>query len=331
MQLDKKVHDLLIEKQAAAIVNWAEAGKIIKPASLPVNSSWPLGWHLILAGAAAGLFLSFPVLVLLGKLKKDTIHSKEEISEQSNLPFLCTVTDDKFSVAAGRTNASNLCTAVLMKSQIKFITFASNSCKEGKTFIATHLAQELAAVDKKVLLLDMNIDNPGISEYYSIQPDRTLSDVLEGNCDIHDAICLSTYPNLELLAPGNLTSGINSFLSSTKKDEILNNLKKHYDYIIVDTPSVSDNVDAVAMMKMSELNLFVVRANTTRKESLVAVEQLQKDYSIDNLHLVLNTKIRTTAKTGKINSRARDRKINIQTNKPSFVPAVLKKIALWFY
>ena len=46
------------------------------------------------------------------------------------------------------------------------ITFASTGKGEGKTFIATHFAQAFAAMDKKVLVLDMNIKNPAVASHF---------------------------------------------------------------------------------------------------------------------------------------------------------------------
>ena len=336
LSLDKKVYDLLVEKRAQALVTGTgipTGGKILKPASQPKTPVTPISWVVLAIGFLGGLIIATPLTYILDKMKSSRITRRQQLDEQTRIPFIGSINAINEQNKVANPSISTLCTRVLMAPQTKLITFASINKGVGKTFIATHFAQAFAAMDKKVLVLDMNHENPGVSTSFNVTPERSLADVLAGSCDIHDAICLTSYPNLDVLECGELDAGINSLLASKKQSAIIEDLKKHYDLIVTDTPDSGTQIDAIPLMKMSDLNLFVVRSNTTRKTSLVAAEQIKQDYNIQNLFFLLNTVSSSFRNNSDSSRKSRVRKLNSQSEnaKTSYVPEVLRKIALWFY
>lgn len=215
------------------------------------------------------------------------------------------------------------------------ITITSSVSGEGKTHIASNFSKAFAAMDKKVLVIDMNPFNPEIAEHFDVSPERNLTDVLDGKCDIHDAVSLTSYPNLDVLTSGNLTAGVNSLLASRKRNDIFTDLRKHYDLIVIDTPGTSNHIDAIPMMKISDLNLYVVRANTTRKQSVITAGTIKSDYEIDNMYFILNsvTISKTNNGSGKAYRGRHQKRVISREAKVDreIVPSFLRKIALWFY
>ncbi len=337
LELDKKVYDLLAEQRAQLLATGIAAPTgttVLKPASSPVNSTPSTTWMLVSIGLLCGILLSIPMNLIAEKRATTKLSNRQAIQNQSRIPFLGAISQHKASQNDFEVSIAALCTRVLLRQDAKMITFASTGKGEGKTFIATHFAQAFAAMDKKVLVIDMNSGNPEVAEHFSVTPERTLADVLNGSCDIHDAICITTHPNLDVLEWGTLDSGVNSFLASKKRADILNDLKKHYDIIVTDTPDIGTQIDALPIMKMSDLSLFVVNANTSRKQSLVTAEQAKKDYELENLFLLLNSVKHNNNQTISHPRRSRVRsfsKSDNHTTKSSYVPDMLRKIALWFY
>ncbi|MDQ3050879.1 MAG: AAA family ATPase [Bacteroidota bacterium] len=337
LALDKKVYDLLAEQRAQLLVTGMAiptATKVVKPASSPVNTTAPIIWMILSLGLIGGFIVSLPLNLLAEKRTNSRLTDRESVQNQSRIPFIGSISQNNGEQKEFETSIAALCTRVLLRQDTKFITFASTSKGEGKTFIATHFAQAFAAMDKKVLVIDMNSTNPNVAEHFHVTPERTLADVLNGTCDIHDAICITTYPNLDVLEGGILNSGVNSFLASNKRSVILEDLKKHYDLIVTDTPDIGTQIDAMPLMKMSDLNLFVVNANTSRKLSLVTAEQAKKDYELEHLFLLLNSvkHHNNQTLTGQRRSRVRNfNKSDNHTTKKAYVPELLRKIALWFY
>jgi capsular exopolysaccharide synthesis family protein len=330
LAVDKKVYDLLIEKRAQAIVNGAIAvntgGRIVKPATLPTAPAAPLWWLTAMIALLAGSTLSWLFSYLIEARKSKKVNVEPANTQETKIPFIGYLKADS-DVPGENEEINAICTKIMMIPETKLITVTSASEAEGKTTTAITLAQNLAAIDKKVLLIDMNLYQPTVGRELNIAFNHTLADVLEGSCDVHDAIAITSRPNLEVMSAGNMIMGINTWLSSSKKESIINTLKQHYDYIIIDTPGVSRHIDALPMIRISDITLFVVRANSSRKDSIMVAENLQLTSPIENLFYVLTPE----AGSGSVrNRRTRERKINI-TKTTIEKPTLLKRIALWFY
>jgi len=336
LDLDKKVYELLAEKRAQFLITGTTlttGAQLIKPASEPTSPAFPSAMFIFTCAVVCGLIISIPVCTVAEKWQSRKLTNRQEIDKQSRIPFIGAITKNNENDMAFDSSISALCTRVLLRQDTKIITFASANKGEGKTFIATHFAQAFAAMDKKVLVIDMNADNPKVATHFDVTPERSLAQVLEGSCDIHDAICITSYPNLDVLECGTLSSGVNSFLASKMRDSVLDSLKKHYDLIVTDTPDIGTQIDAIPLMKMSDLNLFIVNANTTRKESLMAAEQINKDYNLPDFNYLLNSVKRFDNQHPGTGRRSRVRNLNKSntTTKEAYVPSLLRKIALWFY
>lgn len=335
--MDKKVYDLLVEKRAGIIVSGNtsfEGAKIIREPSASTTPVTPITWLTVAIGLFCGLISATILAAIKDRIQRSKISQRDELNHTVNIPFIGNIANEIKSPARWEESISDLCTRVLLKPDTKMMTITSSTSGEGKTHIAASFSKSFAAMDKKVLLIDMNGYHPDIANRFEITPEKSLSDVLAGSCDIHDAISLTSYPNLDVLVSGNLNGGVNGLLSSTKRNSIINDLRKHYDLIVIDTPGTAHHIDAIPMMKISDLNVFVVRANTTRKQSVIAAGEMKTDYEIDNMHFLLNAV--STTRNVKAAPRQKGGYRKMTTNSETkvdkeIVPAFLRKIALWFY
>lgn len=213
------------------------------------------------------------------------------------------------------------------------ITVTSTQSGEGKTTVAHNLARAMAQLDKRVLMVDMNSINPELNQVFDVRTENSIADVYHNNLDLHEAISITAIPNVDLLKAGELKSGINTFLTSEKTGVIIDEVKKHYDAVIFDTPEVSNYMDAIPLMKLSDLNLYVVKANTTSQGLLKQASIIKKDYNIENMYFVLNAMTQNRNHSGHVpTGKYRVLKARQQAaNTVAFVPRMLKKAALWFY
>lgn len=335
--MDKKVYDLLVEKRAGIIVSGNSSNinsKIIREASANSVPVTPIGWMTISIGLLSGLFTATIIASIKDRIQSSKISRRDELNHTVNIPFIGNIANEIKSPARWEESISDLCTRVLLKPDTKMMTITSSTSGEGKTHIAANFSKSFAAMDKKVLLIDMNGYRPEIANRFEITPEKSLSDVLTGSCDIHDAISLTSFPNLDVLVSGNLNGGVNGLLSSTKRNSIITDLRKHYDLIVIDTPGTSNHIDAIPMMKISDLNVYVVRANTTRKQSVIAAGEMKTDYEIENMHFLLNSV--SSTRNVKTAPKQKGGYSKMTTNSETkvdkeIVPSFLRKIALWFY
>ena len=145
------------------------------------------------------------------------------------------------------------------KRRVVTITGPRGGC--GKTVIATNLAVALARASEKVALVDLNLWGGDVAMLLDISPKRTLGDLLPGfggiDYDVVDSV-MSKHPTGVSVLPAPLTGTFDgSTLSRYMVQSILEALREHYEYIIVDT-GYANLESTLAAMDYSDLILVVV-------------------------------------------------------------------------
>lgn len=141
----------------------------------------------------------------------------------------------------------------------KIITITTNKGGSGKTTIATNLACSLAILNKKVILIDLDglcAINFEFGKTYNDVKNHTILDVLNENNKLENCV-LKIHNNLDLLVSDpNLKEWdkliIQNNLLESRLNQLLNWLKKQYNYVIIDTPPQMSNINYLAI-KLSDL------------------------------------------------------------------------------
>jgi polysaccharide biosynthesis transport protein len=138
----------------------------------------------------------------------------------------------------------------------KIIQVSSALPGEGKTVISSNLAVSIAQSGKRILAIDCDLRKPRLSSMFGMEDGLGLTDVLTGKCDWQDACHASGIDNLEVMPCGPIPHNPSEALTLPEMESLLELLRTHYDYIIVDTPPllvvsdpsiVASMVDAVVM------------------------------------------------------------------------------------
>ncbi|MCP9199587.1 polysaccharide biosynthesis tyrosine autokinase [Gramella sp. GC03-9] len=177
------------------------------------------------------------------------------------------------------------------QSKGKNILVTSTIKGEGKTFTALNLALILSYNDKKVLLVGADLRNPKLNEYQKNKSTgRGLSDYLaNAEQDIRNLIKTSKFnPNLEILGSGSIPPNPSELLRQKKLDTVLTDLKKEYDYVIIDSAPTMLVTDTLLLNKYADATLFVIKANFTDKDVLNYVLESNKRGVMPNVSFILN-------------------------------------------
>ena len=151
----------------------------------------------------------------------------------------------------------------------KVILITSALPEEGKTTTSVNSAIVLAQKDTRVLLIDADLRRPSIHKTLGMGPKIGLSNVLTGNVALEQAIIPSTIlPNLFILPAGTPPPNPAELLASTKMKSVLEELRKHYDHIVIDTPPTLSVTDAVVMSTSADAVVLVIRSGQTTKPAL---------------------------------------------------------------
>ena len=94
-----------------------------------------------------------------------------------------------------------------------------------------------------------------------VRTHQGIADVYRNTMKLQDVINITSFPNLDLINTGDEAETISHLLATEKTTEILNELRDHYDYVIVDTPEVGKYVDAIPFLKVEVITTYSYQAN----------------------------------------------------------------------
>lgn len=264
---------------------------IIEPAQASSNPVRPSVKLFILIGGMLGIFAALGLIFLLNFLD-DTLKDPEEITHHLGIPVMGSIaTTPKFNKSkngiyvsahprstvaeAYRSLRANLEFAGNEK-PLKSILITSCDTDEGKSSVAANLAAILAQSSKKVTLLDADLRKPGIHELMSLSNEIGLSNVIQNELDVSQASQVLEAEKICVMTSGALPPNPSELLSSNKMGEILNELNKDSDVVIIDSPPFVVS-DALLLAAKVDGVLLVVRPGITRRKNIqVIIEHLNR-------------------------------------------------------
>lgn len=172
----------------------------------------------------------------------------------------------------------------------KIIMVTSFNPGSGKTFVAINLATCLAIKQKKVLVIDLDLRRatlsqyakqvkPGISNYLAGQV-LTIQDITTDEEDRHSS--------LDIIPVGTIPPNPTELLASERLEQLLAQLRKEYDYILIDCPPIEIVADATIISKYVDATLFVVRAGILQRNMLPQLNKLYNSHKYKNMTVLLN-------------------------------------------
>ena len=180
----------------------------------------------------------------------------------------------------------------MISSSIKCPVILVTSCinGEGKSYVSCNIALSLAILGKKVALVGLDIRKPMIAQYFGLAQKGHLTDYLaEPSVTLDDIILPSgEHQNLDLIPCGTIPPNPAELLQTKRVDELFAELRKHYDYIIVDTAPLALVSDTYLLDRIADLTIFVSRYKYTPTEMIDYLNQIVEQDRMHNVACVLN-------------------------------------------
>lgn len=292
------------EENAITLASTATNGRIIEEALAGIYPIAPK--KMIIALAALIIGLGFPVgLIFLRDLLKYKIENREDVQKITHAPILgelprCnTKATGSIVIQENKNNIMEECFRglrtnllfMLEKGQ-QVILFSSTQPGEGKSFVAGNTATSLAFLGKKVLIIGMDIRKPGLNKVFrlsnrAIGITNYLSDPEHVN--LLDMIQHSDIsPNLDILPGGPVPPNPTELVAREHLERAIEELKKHYDYIILDTAPIAMIADTAIIGRVADMCVYVCRADVTPKEGFEYINVLQKEKKFKKIATVIN-------------------------------------------
>lgn len=180
--------------------------------------------------------------------------------------------------------------------KLKRVLITSGVAAEGKTFVASNLAQSIIQQPElRVLLIDADLRSSRLHLLYGTQSCPGLSDYLRGDADEYAVIQKGSSENLFLIPGGNLASNPSELLLSDRMKQLLNTVTPVFDWIIIDSPPTLPVHDASVLAELVDGVLFVIRAGSTDAE---IVERTAGEFQGKNLLGVVLNRVQKTDSYG---------------------------------
>ncbi|MFW5506273.1 MAG: GumC family protein [Segatella copri] len=297
------------EENSISLAATADKGKIIDAPSF-IGKVSPKSSIIMLIALVLGLAIPAGILFLI-EFFKYKIEGHEDVIKLTQIPVIADIPvasdaakkEGKADIVVHQ-NVNNLMEEIfrglrtniqfILKSDEKVIMFTSSTSGEGKTFVASNIGISLALLGKKVIMVGLDIRKPRLAELFQIDNHHngiTNLIVRDHNSweDIQNQIIASgVNSNLDLLMAGPVPPNPGELVTRASLDDIINQLKQHYDYIILDTAPVGLVNDSLQLGRLADLCVYVCRADYTPKASFGMINGLNAEKKLPNMCLVLN-------------------------------------------
>ena len=254
----------------------------------------------LLIGLAIGILI--PVAISYAKdFFNNKVSSLNDIAEHTKIPVLAEIghNSDENSIAINSNSRSIIAEQfrtlrtqlqyVLPSSDEKFVLLTSSMSGEGKSFLSVNLCSSLALAGKKVILLELDLRRPKITDNLKLQQ-RGFTNYIVADDENWEKWIQSSgvHENFKVLSSGPLPPNPSELLMLPKTKKLFENLKSHFDYIIVDTAPIGLVTDAQIIAEYANLMLFIVRHKFTYKRQLKMIEKFQQRTRLTRVNIVIN-------------------------------------------
>ena len=299
--VNKKIYEYLYEKKVSAEIAKASTiskNRIIDTALIPSAPFKPKKKLIIVIGFVLGIIFAIIVVILIDFLSTK-IKSIEEIERHIKLPILGLIPHFKKKgnvvinspksrlTEAFRTLRTNI-EFIPTTNKSKIISVTSTVGGEGKSTVASNLGIVYSMANKKTLVINLDMRKPSLHQIFNVENKKGISNVLAGHETIDNVIEKTDKDNLYIIPSGPIPPNPAELIQSENLWKSLRYLREKFDVIILDTPPIGIVADAVHVLKHSDVNLYLIRLNYSKKDFLKHINRTVEFYQVKNIGLVIN-------------------------------------------
>ena len=246
-----------------------------------------------------GIFIPIS-FISLRSFFSDTINSKSELQNATNIPILGVIghSDQLNSMVVAKATKSIIAESFrALRTNIqylaadkkkKIISITSSVGGEGKTFTAMNLAAIFAIAGNKTILIGADLRKPKLHEDFNLDENKGLSSYLINKSELCEVIEKTELKKLDVIGSGPTPPNPAELLDSSKMKNLIKDLNKKYDYVIIDTPPIGLVTDGVLLMQQSDINLYVVRHGYSKTTALGVINSLYEQEHVKNTQIIIN-------------------------------------------
>ena len=250
------------------------------------------------------LGLLFPLLLVFGIFFiNNSIQNTDDISRLTQIPLIGVIglSKDSTNLAVYSKPKSALSESFrairsslqyLYKKQLvegaKTLMITSSVSGEGKTFCSLNIATVFALSEKKTVIIGLDLRKPKLFEEFNLSNEVGVVNYLIKQKTVDEIINPTHIPFLDVILSGPIPPNPAEMIMSDGMKELIEELKKKYDYIILDTPPVGLVSDALELAQYCDVTLYIVRQNFTKKDMITLLNNRVKRGELHNTSIILN-------------------------------------------
>ena len=295
------------EENSISLAATADKCKLIDEPNYAEKIS-PKGMIVMLIAFVLGLALPIGIIYLVNFFRYK-IEGHDDVASLTKLPIIgdVAIASDTAKTKADivvHENCNNIMEEIfrsirgnvqfMLKENQKVVMFTSTISGEGKTFTAANLAVSFALLDKKVVLVGLDIRKPRLAELFEIRDFKhgitnlLVRDTISKE-DIRGQILPSgVNKNLDLLMAGPIPPNPAELVTRKSLDTVIEALKEDYDYVLIDTAPVGLVTDTLQIGRVANVTVYMCRADYTAKASFDLINQLAAEKKLPNMSVVIN-------------------------------------------
>jgi capsular exopolysaccharide synthesis family protein len=303
-EFNDNVYNYLLEKRAEAGIAIASntSEKTIVDRAKQIGSG-PVSPNrkLVLIGSIALAFMFAFGVIIAKDFFTDSITTVEELEATTPIPTIGSIAhgsrkDRSTTLVAHSKNEIGESFRSLrvnlqylthdMKDSVIGVT--SSIASEGKTFCSINLAASLALSGRRTVIIDADMRKPRIASHFHLKNDSGLSTFLIGHHTLDEVIKPTLVEGLDVITSGPVPPNPLDLIALPAMEELINELKGRYDTVIIDSPPVGIVSEYIILLKYTDSNIYVVRANHTSRAHLEKINKMFKERKIKNVSILFN-------------------------------------------
>ena len=304
-QIKERLYIYLYEKReenALMLAATSMPAKILDMPQRDVRSQSPQLKKLLMLCFLLGILFPAGMLYLF-VLLNDKIDDAKEFERRVNAPLLGQLVQNSRNAHIAIHEGESTVSAELfrlIRTNLRFVlpkeaknpVILVTSCinGDGKSYVSSNTALSLAMLGKKVVLVGLDIRKPMLATYFHLKTKGHLTDYLaEPDVTLDDIIVPSgEHANLDLIPCGTIPPNPSELLQTDRVEQLFAELRKRYDYILVDTAPVALVSDTYLLDRVADMTIFVCRYKYTPSEMIEYINQMIEQKRMHNVACVLN-------------------------------------------
>ena len=170
--------------------------------------------------------------------------------------------------------------------EMQVINVISCTKEEGKSTCVLNLAVVYAQLQKKVLVIDLDLRLPSIHKKLKIKNRKGITDLISKQVSFEEAV-QTPIDNIDVITAGTKTPFASEFLQSHALQQFIKSKRSSYDLILLDCAPIGLVTDGMIVSKMCDGTVFVVSSNVNERKDLVRAKEELEQMEVNVIGLVM--------------------------------------------